>query len=133
MLTIRVQITEDAHTRLEAEARRWRQPFERLLQAVFQRGLEVPVQGRYVIVSGAQLETLEAILGGGALTSPQDLQQKVERLAGISMEHLRLPFTPGQLETIADKAQREGVSPQVLIERAAPQVYRQFFDLLGGR
>ena len=89
-----------------------------------------PLTGRAVVVHGETLDRLEGILSGGSLLSAQDLQQKVERLAGISFLHLRLPFSPGQLEALAEKAERNGLTVEQLVERTAPRIYEQFFDLV---
>lgn len=86
--------------------------------------------GRLVVVSGPILLQLEEILGGGSLLNGDDLAKKVARLAGVSFQHVRLPFTPNQLELLAEKAQRNGLTVQTLVERTAPRIYEQFFDLI---
>lgn len=85
---------------------------------------------RTLIVAGPQLEGLESILGGGSLLNGPDLLKKVQRLAGISFLHCRLPFTPNQLEELQQKAERNSLTVAQLVERTAPRIYEQFFDLV---
>lgn len=91
---------------------------------------QLPDAGKLVVVTGETLERLETILGGGSVLNQADLLKKVERLAGVSFLHVRLPFTPNQLEQLAQKAERQGLSVQQLVERTAPRIYEQFFDLM---
>lgn len=89
-----------------------------------------PAGGRIVVLSGDALQEVESLLGGGSILNGTDLQRKVARLAGISFLHIRLPFTPGQLEMLAEKAARQGLTVEQLAERTAPRMYEQFFDLV---
>lgn len=90
----------------------------------------LPINGRFIVVSDAGLQYLEGILGGGSLLNEGDLVKKIDRLAGISFQHIRLPFTPNQLEALQAKAERQGLSVAELVERTAPRIYEQFFDLI---
>jgi hypothetical protein len=90
----------------------------------------LPASERCVVVTGAVLTTLETILGAGSLLNEADLLAKVENLAGVSFEHCRLTFSPGQLRMLQEKADRQGLSVQQLVERTAPRMYEQFFDLV---
>lgn len=131
MNNLRVLVNDDVLAKLQAISDQTRRELEaeaghRLATAVSL----LPVAGRVVVVSGDTLETLERILGGGSLMNATDLERKVARLAGISFQHVRLPFTPNQLEALKDKADRQGLSVQQLVERTAPRMYEQFFDLV---
>lgn len=91
---------------------------------------DLPQGTRIMVVGGKPLERLEQVLGGGSILNQGDLQRKVERLAGISFMHVRLPFTPNQLETLGERAQRQGMSVQQLVDRTAPRIYEHFFNLM---
>lgn len=93
------------------------------------RGLQLP-EGRFIPLAPHQIERLEAILSGGSLLNGDDLVRKTERLAGISFLHVRLPFTPGQLEDLQVRAERQGLTVEQLVERAAGRIYEQFFNLI---
>lgn len=93
----------------------------------------LPVQGRYTVLEQADLIKLEDILGGGSILNGADLLAKVQRLAGVSFEHIRLQFTPGQLEELGRKAERQGKSVAQLVDQMAPRIHEQFFGLIDQR
>lgn len=128
---LRVHVTPDTLEQLQARAEAQRRALELSAAMLLRDALRLlPVQGRAVVVSGEILERLESILGGGSLLNAEDLRQKVERLAGVSFLHCRLPFTPNQLEALAEKAARNSLSVEELVNRTAPRMYEQFFDLV---
>lgn len=111
----------DAGTTLDAEV-------TRLLTEATKK---LPPKGlRYLVVGPAPIDRLEQILGGGSLLHAKDLEAKVGRLAGVSFRHVRLPFTPNQLELLAEKAARQSLTVEQLVERTAPRIYESFFDLM---
>lgn len=129
--TIRVQCDDDTLQALQARADAARRDLEYTAKLLLAQGArELPVAGRIVVLSGEPLEHLEEILGGGSVLNPQDLEKKVSRLAGISFLHCRLPFTPNQLEALTEKATRQGLTVEQLVERTAPRIYEHFFDLI---
>ena len=131
MTTLRIPVTDDTLLGLQTHADAIRRPLEEVAGQTLKRAVSLlPPQGRVLTVSGAELETLERILGLGSLLNAPDLVKKVERLAGISFLHCRLPFTPNQLEALTEKAARQGLSVDQLVERTAPRIYEHFFDLV---
>lgn len=128
---LRLHVSDDTTTALITRADALRRPLELVAQQLLSWAAKVlPAQGRAVVLTGAELETLEAVLGGGSALNAGDLVQKVERLAGVSFLHARLPFTPNQLEALTEKAARNGLTVQQLVDRTAPRIYEQFFDLI---
>jgi hypothetical protein len=101
-----------------------------LLQFIVQELRDLPPGTRLLSLSGPTIEALEQILGGGSLLNAADLQKKVERLAGISFLHCRLPFTPNQLEQLGERAARQGMTVEQLVNRTAPRIYEHFFNML---
>ena len=96
-----------------------------------QAGGVIPLRQRGVVKSGKEDATYEGGRQTGAAPMPEaDLLLKVERLAGVSFLHCRLPFTPNQLEALAEKASRNSLSVEQLIERTAPRIYEHFYDLV---
>ena len=89
--------------------------------------------GRVVVLTGDDLRALEELLGGGSILNSPDLRQKVERLAGISFQHVRLQFTPSQLEQVQEKARRQNKSVEQLVDQMAPRIHEQFFGLIDQR
>lgn len=128
---LRLAVDDDTLTQLQARADFQRRDLELSAQQLLRGAVGViPPVGRYLVVTGEVLETLETILGGGSLLNQQDVLKKVTRLAGVSFQHVRLPFSPNQLEALAEKAARNGLTVQQLVERTAPRMYEQFFDLV---
>lgn len=128
---LRIAVDDDTIALLQGESDRTRRSIEELAQIRLKAATaKLPLQERSVVVSGRELEGLEGILGSGSVLHGPDLLKKVQRLAGISFLHVRLPFTPGQLEALAAKADRQGLSVEQLVERTAPRIYEQFFDLV---
>lgn len=130
MNSLRVVVDEDTLAKLQALADETRKDLEVVAQLKLKAGVSLLPAGRVVVVGGEILEALESILGGGSLVNAADLRKKVARLAGISFLHLRLPFTPNQLEALKEKADRQGLTVEQLAERTAPRMYEQFFDLV---
>ncbi len=130
MNTLRVLVDEDTLAKLQTIADDTRKDLEVVAQVKLKAGVSLLPPGRVVVVGGDLLEELEAILGGGSLLNGPDLLKKVRRLAGISFLHVRLPFTPNQMEALEDKAARQGFSVEQLVNRTAPRIYEQFFDLV---
>ena len=131
MTVLRIQVDEDTLHKLQQLADHQRKDLEVVAANLAKAASNhLPPAGRYLVVSGDTLNTLETILGGGSLMNQADLQKKVSRLAGISFLHIRLPFTPNQLEALAEKAARNSLTVDQLVERTAPRIYEQFFDLV---
>lgn len=132
MTVLRIQIDEDSLALLQQIADFHRKDLElTAAQHLRSAAHHLPASGRFLVVHGDQLDQLERILGGGSLLNQADLLKKVQRLAGISFLHIRLPFTPNQLEALKEKASRNSLTVEQLVERTAPRIYEQFFDLVG--
>lgn len=86
---------------------------------------------RVLTLHGPARERLEALLGYGQLASPEDLVAKVERWAGITIGGIRLDFSPGQLEEIAYRADRLGISAEEEVRRVVVRMEELFFQHLG--
>lgn len=131
MTRLIVAVGDDTLEGLQAQADSTRRPLEEVAAQYLKRAVPLlPIGGRALVISGHELELLEGLLGLGSLLNDKDLLKKVERLAGISFLHCRLPFTPNQLEALKEKADRQGLTVEQLVERAAPRIYEQFFDLV---
>lgn len=132
--TLRVQVPEISMDRLHDRAREQGRDLEATASLALIASLEMlPSMGRVVVLDRETIQTLEALFQGGSITNSADLLQKVLRLAGISFEHIRLQFTPGQLETLQEKAERQGKTVTQLVEQMAPRICDQFFGLIDNR
>lgn len=134
MNSLRVSIPDGSMDKLHHRAREQDKDLEFAASLALIAGLDaIPAHGRFAVLDQATLQALEAILQGGSVTNGADLLAKVKRLAGISMGHIRLGFTPGQLETLKEKADRQGKTVEQLIDQMAPRIYEQFFGLIDQR
>lgn len=129
MTSLLVAVDDDTLVRLQRIVDETRKEIPQVAQIRLKAGAMLP-PGRNVVISGEALDRMATILGGGSVANEADLLKKIERLAGISFLHIRLPFTPNQLELLADKAARNSLTVDQLVERTAPRIYEQFFDLM---
>jgi hypothetical protein len=132
--TLRVQVNETTLDQLTTTAAAVGRDPEFVAANTLAAGLAaLPPSGRFLVLAGDDLQALEDLLAGGTLTNSQDLRAKVERLAGISFQHIRLLFTPGQLEEMQRRAERQGMTVETLVSRTVPRIHEQFFNLLDVR
>jgi hypothetical protein len=132
MARLTIDIPDEVLAKLQMAGDYYRKPIDLVATRKLSEALTLLPQegGRVVMLSGDALQGAEAILGGGSILNGGDLLQKVQRLAGISFLHIRLPFTPNQLEALVEKATRQGLTVEQLAERTAPRMYANFFDLV---
>lgn len=123
----RVTIPDETYQRFEAAAAASKLTTEELIARQLTRFVDHPISTRVVVLSGAQLEELEILLGGGHLQSPKALFEKVKGLAGVTIGNIRLPFNAAQLEEIGHRAQRQGKTPKQVCEDIVAQMAEQFF------
>ena len=130
-MLVGLQVDERIYAKVEQLAAAAGRPVGDQLALLVQLAADLRLgKERAVVIAGADLEKLEAMLGGGSVLHSADLVKKVDRLAAVSFRHVRLPFTPNQLEALAEKAKRQGLTVEQLVERTAPRMYEQFFDLI---
>lgn len=129
---IRVSINEDGFNTLHNLALLRNRDIETVAAEVLRAALkDLPLDGRYVVVTGDELDRLESILSGGSVLNSIDLFRKVERLAGITFNNIRFEFTPGQLEELQSRADRLGLSTEELCRRTVAKMQELFFTHLG--
>jgi hypothetical protein len=90
--------------------------------------------GPYEIVAEGTLtlslqdrELLEATTGVGTTQTAVDLIKAVQRLARIGIGDVRIPFTPGQLEEIAYRAEKRGITVQRAIQDVIDRISGELF------
>lgn len=101
-----------------------------VIEAQLARYADVDPRDRAILVRGEARDALEAILGGGHLTDAADLVAKVQRLADIQIGQIRVRFTPGQLEELKSRAERNGISVAEETRRIVRDMEAMFFDRL---
>jgi hypothetical protein len=132
--TLRVALSDASMDRLHDLARQQERDLElSASQHLANALISIPSEGRYAVLSQKELQQLEDLLGGGSILNGDDLLKKVQRLAGITYGHIRLQFSPGQLEDLKRKADRQGKTVEQLVEQMAPRIHEQFFGLIDQR
>lgn len=115
---------------------------EKYCQEAAARGLELPVvlvdrlrraepldpRGRYVILEGQTREQMEGTLGGGQISSAEDLLTKVQRLARIRFGDHEIPLTAGQFEEIKWRAHKLGRTVPQVMEIIANKLKADVFE-----
>jgi hypothetical protein len=87
---------------------------------------EILVEGRLVL-SKTDREGLEAVAGIGCTRTPTDLLHAVERLARIRIGDVTIPFTPGQLEEIAQRAQKRSQTVAQTVGAIVDRIKEEIF------
>ena len=129
---IRVSLSDDALRRLSDRSATLKQDPEVLASRLLATALhDLPASGRHVVLDQATLDVLASILFGGDVLNGADLVDKVSRLAGITFHNIRLEFTPGQLEELARRAERLGLTAEELTRRTVKRMEDLFFTHLG--
>ncbi len=129
---MRVTIPDAIADQYTAFAASQGRPVEDLCAAQLTRFAKLEPGKRAVALGVAHLEAIEAMTGGLPLRSGDDVQARVESLAAITFQHVRLGFTPSQLAEIAHRAERQGKPAPQLIEEMCQAVLRDFFWASGG-
>jgi hypothetical protein len=130
---MQLRIPDDTYAPYEAFAEGTQQSPSELITRQLDRFAKIHPLKRAVVIGAADIERLEAAVGGGSLKSGKDLADKVDRLASIRFHGIRLDFTPGQLEELAHMAERQGVSVEALATRIIREMESQFFWHTGGQ
>jgi len=100
-------------------------PFDVLPEQSFQLLYEPQVAG--LLIPADQTAALVDILGLGACQSPKFLLDAVKRLADLKIGDVSIQFTPGQLEELARKAEKNGHSVQAEVERIVAHLSSEVF------
>lgn len=124
---MQISLPDDLYAEYDAAAKRARLSTPSLIARTLARMAATPITQRQLVLTGLVLEQVERTLGGGSLLSPEDLLTRTRALASISIGDIRLNFSPGQLAEIAHRAEKQGKSPQVIVEEIVKQMEENFF------
>jgi hypothetical protein len=90
--------------------------------------------GPYEIVAEGTLtlslqdrELLERTTGLGTTRTPMELVAAIQRLARIGIGDVQIPFTPGQLEEIAYRATKRGITLQRAVQDVIDRISGELF------
>lgn len=129
---MRVNIPDDILDAYQLHADKSGLPLEQVLAQQLRKFRQVAPKTRVVVLTGDALDTVEQVLAGGSVSSGADLANKVTRLAGIRFHEIRLDFTPGQLDELAYRAERQGRPVKDLVAEIVRGITEQFFWTTAG-
>lgn len=124
---MRITIPDDVADAYIAYAEATGLSVDALVSVQLGRFRHLPPSQRAVVLGPAELDALEAQLGGGQIQTGLDLMKKIARLAAITFHNVRLDFTPNQLEELKYRADRQGKPVAELAKDIIRQLTEQFF------
>ena len=93
--------------------------------AAFKDKFEIVVDG--TLIPRSICTEIEETTGIGSTRNPDELLKAIQRLAKISIGHVQIIFTPGQLEELLHRASKRGYSVQQEIERIVDRIKDELF------
>ena len=100
---------------------------EKVLEKTLRRFAPFPATSRAVVLQGQPLQDLELLLGGGPLTSGEDLLTRIHQRAGITLGDIRVHFSAAQLAELQLRAEKQGKDPKDLVADIVKQMEWAFF------
>lgn len=128
---MRVTLPDTLLDALEALAAPTHSSVDQVVEALVRRTLHVPVQDRYLLLSGETRQALEVLIGH-PVTDAADLVTQVDRLAAIRFGTITLKLSPKQKEEVKRRAGKRGLSVPDLVAEIAAEIEPLFFDRMGG-
>jgi hypothetical protein len=129
---MRVTIPDDVADTYAAYAQPTGQALDTVVTQQLKRFARLAPSKRAIVLGAAAIETLEARLGGLPLQDDQDLVARVARLAGVAFMGLDLRLSPGQLDELVTRAERQGKSVDQVILDIWAVLVNEFFYAGGG-
>lgn len=100
---------------------------DKLVTRQLQRFAKVEVGDRAVVLHGEALEEVDRLLGLGSTQSAAALLAAIRAWAGITIGGVRLDFSPAQLAEIQLRADKQGKTPEAVVQEIVEQLSRDFF------
>lgn len=114
--------------RLYTEAADKAAPPDVLVTAHLSAGMDVDIEGRWVILQGADLLSLEQRLGGGQIPTSADLVKRIERLARIEFGGHEIRLSLAELEELAWRARKNNKTVAQMVQQVWLSLNEQFFS-----
>lgn len=129
---MRVTLADTTVDVYEQYATKQGRPVDQVIEAQLNRFKRLEPGTKAVVVNAEMLESLSVALGGLPIKDAADLCAKVEELAAVSFQHIRLDFSPKHLAQLADRAERQGKPVEQVIQDVVKTMAEQFFWHSGG-
>lgn len=131
---MRISLDDTLYEKLSAYADAVKLPPDKFIARQLARFVDYPVSQRLVVLTKEPLHELETLLGGPQLRTPEQVVERVKAYSSVYLGEIRLPLTPAQLEEIAYRAEKQGKTPQAVMEDLVAQLLPLLFhDTVGTR
>ena len=124
---MRITLPDDLADLYLAYATKQGRPLDDVIAAQLKKFKSLEPGKASLTIGGEATSKLEAATGGLPLRNAEDLVARVERLAAISFQHIRLDFSLSHLEELAYRAERQGKSVETLIIETAERIREELF------
>jgi len=85
-----------------------------------------------IVIPPSALDAIEQRVGGPPIVDGVDLAKRLEGLAGITFEGVRIRLSEGQMAELVNRAARQGKPVAALVEEIVAVITRDFFYTSGG-
>lgn len=127
-MRVTLQLTDEVADLYQKIADKHAVRISSILAEQLKRFVSVDPYDRIVVVPSRQRDELEKVLSGGAIEDASDLVLKVEALASIQVEGVKLDFTPGQKRELKRLADRQRITYDEIVRRTVKSMEEQFFS-----
>jgi hypothetical protein len=129
---MRVTLADTTVDAYEAFAKKQGKPVDQVIEHQLARFKTLEPGTRAVVIGKDDIEKLTIALGGIPVKDAADLVARVENLAAVSFQHIRLNFSPQHLAELAHRAERQGKSVEAVIRDTVNRMAEDFFWKSGG-
>lgn len=117
---------------LLAAYQRWadesKQPLAALLERQLARFQDYPPTLRVLPLGRGPLQQIEALLGGGQITTPEALVDRVRGYASVTLGKVVLDLSHAQKTELAYRAQKRGIAPDALVQEMVTLIIENMFE-----
>jgi hypothetical protein len=129
---MRITIADTTADAYQAFATKQGRPLDQIVETQLARFRTLEPGTPAIVIGGESLERLTIALGGLSIRDGADLATKVDDLAAVSFQHIRLNFSPQHLAELQHRAERQGKSVESLVIDTVNKMAEDFFWRSGG-
>ncbi len=123
-----IQIAYPVALHYQTAADKAKVPLATFLQRQLVKFADIPLGQRALILTVDALQQVDTLLGVGSTKDAPALLAAIRAFAGISIGGVAVDFSPAQLDEIAHRAEKQGKTPQAVVEDIVEQMRWRFFE-----
>jgi hypothetical protein len=123
-----VKLDDDLLARYDQMATEFKQPLPQILERQLARFQDFPPTVRVVPLARDPLQQVEKLLGGGQIQSGQVLVDRVKSYSQAKLGSVEIDFSPAQKAELVHRAQKRGVTPEVVVKELVAIILDSAFD-----